>query len=89
MKAFVTVIGHDNVGVIARVSGLCAELHINVEDVTQSILQGMFAMIMLVDLTGCNVNHEEMHDRFAALAQEMGMQITLTRQKVFDAMHTI
>ena len=89
MKAFVTVIGHDNVGVIARVSGLCAELHINVEDVTQSILQGMFAMIMLVDLTGCNVKHEEMHDRFAALAQEMGMQITLTRQEVFDAMHTI
>lgn len=89
MKAFVTVIGHDNVGVIARVSGLCAELHINVEDVTQSILQGMFAMIMLVDLTGCSVKHEEMHDRFAALGQEMGMQITVTRQEVFDAMHTI
>ena len=59
----VTVIGHDNVGVIARVSGLCAELHINVEDVTQSILQGMFAMIMLVDISNCNVSHEELHKR--------------------------
>ena len=48
MKAFITVIGHDTVGVVARVSGLCCELNINIEDVTQSILQGMFAMIMLV-----------------------------------------
>ena len=46
MKAFITVIGHDTVGVVARVSGLCCELNINIEDVTQSILQGMFAMIM-------------------------------------------
>ena len=51
MKAFITVIGHDTVGVVARVSGLCSELNINIEDVTQSILQGMFAMIMLVDIT--------------------------------------
>ena len=89
MKAFVTVIGKDTVGVIARVSTLCAEMNINVEDVTQSILQGMFAMIMLVDLSGCSVGHDEMHSRFAALGKEMGMQITVTRQEVFDAMHTI
>ena len=51
MKAFITVIGHDTVGVVAKVAGLCTELNINIEDVTQSILQGMFAMIMLVDLS--------------------------------------
>jgi ACT domain-containing protein len=89
MKAFITVMGRDTVGVIAKVSGLCAELGINVEDVTQSILQGMFAMIMLVDLSGCTVSHDEMHGRFAALGKQMGMQITVTRQEVFDAMHTI
>lgn len=89
MKAFITVIGHDTVGVIARVSGLCSELNINIEDVTQSILQGMFAMIMLVDISGCNVSHEEMHKRINELAAEMGMEINLTRQEVFDAMHTI
>ena len=55
MKAFITVIGHDTVGVVARVSGLCSELNINIEDVTQSILQGMFAMIMLVDISKCSV----------------------------------
>lgn len=89
MKAFITVMGHDTVGVVAKVSGLCSQLNINIEDVTQSILQGMFAMIMLVDLTNCSVDHEELHRRTDALAAEMGMQINVTRQEVFDAMHTI
>jgi len=89
MKAFITVIGHDTVGVIAKVSGLCSELNINIEDVTQSILQGMFAMIMLVDISNCSVSHEELHRRVDSLAKEMKMQINLTRQEVFDAMHTI
>ena len=54
---------------------LCSELNINIEDVTQSILQGMFAMIMLVDISKCSVSHEELHQRMDALAKEMGMQI--------------
>ena len=88
MKAFITVIGHDTVGVVAKVAALCSELNINIEDVTQSILQGMFAMIMLVDISHCSVSHEELHNRTDALAKEMGMQINVTRQEVFDAMHT-
>ena len=62
MKAFITVIGHDTVGVVAKVAALCSELNINIEDVTQSILQGMFAMIMLVDIdrksTRLNSSHK-------------------------------
>jgi ACT domain-containing protein len=85
MKAFITVIGHDTVGVVAKVAGLCTELNINIEDVTQR----MFAMIMLVDLSNCNVDHDQLHKRTDALAAEMGMQINVTRQEVFDAMHTI
>ena len=88
MKAFITVIGHDTVGVV-MISGLCCELNINIEDVTQSILQGMFAMIMLLDISKCSISHEELHQKMDALAAEMGMQINLTRQEVFDAMHTI
>ena len=89
MKAFITVIGHDTVGVVAKVAALCCELNINIEDVTQSVLQGMFAMIMLVDMAHCNVDHVAMRDRFTALGAEMKMQVTVTRQEVFDAMHTI
>ena len=74
MKAFITVIGHDTVGVVARVSGLCSELNINIEDVTQSILQGMFAMIMLVDISKCSVSHEELHQKMDALAAELAQE---------------
>src|SRR5699024_1244465 len=85
MKAFITVVGKDTVGVVAKVSGLCSELGINIEDISQSILQGMFAMVMVVYLSNCSVSHEELRGRFDALANEMEMRVTLTRQEVFDA----
>ncbi len=88
-KAVITVIGQDKVGVIARVSAVCAELNINIEDVTQSIMQDMFCMIMLVDLSACTAAPDAVRARFEALGREMKMQVALTRQEVFDAMHTI
>lgn len=89
MKAVITVIGRDTVGVIARVSGVCSEMNINIEDVTQSIMQQMFCMIMLVDLSRCSVPQEEMRRRLAEVGQKMRMQVNVTRQEVFDAMHHI
>ena len=89
MRAFITVIGRDTVGVIARISTVCSELNINIQDVTQSILQDMFCMIMLVDLSKCTVSHEELRSRFAQAGAELGMQVNVTRQEVFDAMHKI
>ena len=86
MKAVITVIGHDTVGVVARVS---AELNINIEDITQSILQDMFCMIMLVDISACASEPAEIRARFDTLGQEMGMQGTVTRQEVVDAMHKV
>lgn len=76
-------------GVVARVSAVCAELNINIEDITQSILQDMFCMIMLVvSLPGAS-EPAEIRARFDTLGQEMGMQVTVTRQEVFDAMHKV
>ena len=89
MKAFITVIGHDTVGVVAKVAALCCELNINIEDVSQSIMQDMFCMIMLVDLSKATAEAAAVRDHFTALGKEMGMQVTVTRQEVFDAMHTI
>ena len=89
MEAVITVVGNDKVGILAQVCTACAEANVNVEEVTQRILRGTFAMIMLVDISKCNVSHEELHKRCDALAAEMGMQINVTRQEVFDAMHTI
>ena len=89
MEAVITVVGNDKVGILAQVCTACAEANVNVEEVTQRILRGTFAMIMLVDLSNCNVDHDQLHKRTDALAAEMGMQINVTRQEVFDAMHTI
>ena len=89
MKAFITVMGHDTVGVVAKVSGLCSELNINIEDVTQSIMQDMFCMIMLVNLSRCTQDMDTVRARFAAIAEEMGMELHITREEVFDAMHHI
>ena len=68
---------------------VCAELNINIEDITQSILQDMFCMIMLVDISACASEPAEIRARFDTLGQEMGMQVTVTRQEVFDAMHKV
>lgn len=89
MKAVITVIGQDTVGVVAKVSAVCAELNINIEDVTQSIMQNMFCMIMLVNLSACNVEPAAVREHFATLGDQMGMQVTFTRQEVFDAMHKV
>ena len=89
MKAVITVIGQDTVGVVAKVSAVCAELNINIEDVTQSIMQDMFCMIMLVNLGACNEDPAAVREHFAALGEQMGMQVTFTRQEVFDAMHKV
>lgn len=89
MKAVITVVGKDSVGILAKVSAKCSENGLNIIDVTQSVMQDMFCMIMLVDLSKANAEAAEVRDRFAALGKEMKMQVTVTRQEVFDAMHTI
>ena len=89
MKAVITVVGKDTVGVIAKVSTVCAELNINVEDVTQSIMQDMFCMIMLVNLSHCTQDMNAVRARFDSTAKEMGTELHITRDEVFDAMHHI
>ena len=67
MKAVITVIGKDMVGILAKVSTVCAEKGINVIEVTQSILQDMFAMIMIVDISAATVPISELSDEFDTL----------------------
>ena len=89
MKAFITVIGHDTGGVVAKVAALCSELNINIEDVTQSILQGMFAMIMLVDLADCTLPFDQLSQLLKDKGMERGLDIHVQRQDIFEAMHRI
>ena len=89
MEAVITVVGHDKVGILAKVCTGCASVNVNVEEVTQRILRGTFAMIMLVDVTNCTVDFTEFSDKMVALGQEMGVDIHCTRQELYDAMHRI
>lgn len=89
MKAVITVIGHDTVGVVAKVSAVCAELNINIEDITQSIMQDMFCMIMLAEIQGMQIPFGSFADEMAAMGESMGMVIHVMHEDIFNAMHRI
>lgn len=87
MKAVITVIGKDMVGILAKVSGTCADRNANVVEVTQSILEDYFAMIMLIDIQKMTCGLEELKQ---ALAQNVpSMQIHVMHEDIFNSMHRI
>lgn len=89
MRAVITVIGKDMVGILARVSTICAENGVNVLEVTQSVLQDLFAMIMLVEITDSKVPFSELSDRLERLGEEMGLTIHTMHEDIFNSMHRI
>ncbi len=89
MRAVITVIGKDTVGILAKVSGICLEYNANVIEVTQSVLQDLFAMIMLVDISELNRNYTELSDRMSLLGTELGLHIHTMHEDIFNAMHRI
>jgi ACT domain-containing protein len=89
MRAVITVIGKDTVGILAKVSGICAEYNANVIEVTQSVLQDLFAMIMLVDISRLSVAFTELSDKMSELGIELGLQIHTMHEDIFNAMHKI
>lgn len=89
MKAIVTVIGKDTVGIIAEVSANCAESNANVLEVTQSLLQELFAMIMLVDISNLNCEFSVFSARLDKLGESMGLKISAMHEDIFNSMHRI
>ena len=89
MHAVITVIGKDMVGILARVSTICAEHNVNVVEVTQSILQELFAMIMMVDTSKSGLSFTEMAEEMEKLGKEIGMDIRMQSESIFNAMHKI
>ena len=89
MRAVITVVGKDTVGILARVSAECAAHKINVEEVTQSILRDMFAMIMMIDISACSVPFSVLTDEFETLGEQLGLKIHVMHEDVFNSMHRI
>lgn len=89
MKAIVTVIGKDQVGIIAGVCTVLADQGINVLDISQTIMQEYFTMIMMVDTSGCGTSFEALGGILEAWGKERGLSIRIQREDIFEAMHRI
>ena len=89
MHAIVTVIGKDKVGIIAAVCIKLAEMNVNVLDISQTILDGKFTMVMAVDAANANVGFEELAAQLRELGEGMELSIRIQREEIFDAMHRI
>jgi len=89
MKAVISVTGRDNVGIIAAVSAYCAENGVNIIDITQSVLQEYFAMIMLAEIDRLTVPFSQFVDGLAALGREKGLEIHTMHEDIFNTMHHI
>ena len=90
MKAVITVLGKDAVGILAKVSNKCAEKKLNILEVTQSVLQDLFAMIMLVEFEkDTTPSFEELTADFNKLGDEIGTKIHIMHEDIFNNMHKI
>ncbi len=85
--AVVTVVGDDTIGIIARVSAVLARHDANILDISQTVLSGMFNMIMIVDISLSRF--VELEEELTQLGLEIGLQIRIQRSEIFDAMHRI
>jgi len=89
MKAIVTVVGKDRVGIIAAVCVYLAERNINVLDISQTVMQGYFTMMMAVDVSGCDIPLAELAKQMDEKGREMNLSIRLQREDIFEAMHRV
>ena len=89
MKAIVTVVGKDTVGIIASVCVELAKYNVNVLDISQTVMQGFFTMMMVVDVTECTVPLAELCTVMEESGKEKGLSIRLQREDIFEAMHRI
>ena len=89
MKAIVTVVGKDRIGIIASVCGLLAQYQVNILDISQTVMQGYFTMMMAVDVSGSNIPLAQLAQNMEQKGKEMNLSIRLQREDIFEAMHRV
>jgi len=89
MRAVMTVIGKDTVGILAKVSAVCSERNVNINEVTQTVMQELFCMIMMCDISNINVAFDAFADEMGALGSANNLKINVMHENIFTAMHTI
>lgn len=89
MKAAISVLGKDRVGIIAGISTVLAECNVNILDLSQTIMQDLFTMVMMVDVSGANVSFTELARRLEQKGLELGLQVRIQHEDIFKSMHRI
>ena len=89
MKAIVTVVGKDRVGIIAGVCTALAKFNVNVLDINQTVMQGYFTMMMATDVSEANIPMAQLATEMESIGTEMGLSIRIQREDIFEAMHRI
>jgi ACT domain-containing protein len=88
-RAIISVLGSDRSGIVAAVAGILAGHNVNILDISQTILQGIFTMTMLVDMSASDADFQTVQSELNDLAEELGVQITLQREEVFKFMYRL
>ena len=89
MNAIITVVGHDNKGIISKVSAKCAESGANIVEISQSVLKDYFAMIMLIDISELNMPFTDFVDDMKTLGEGRDLDIRTMHEDIFNSMHKI
>ena len=89
MKAIVTVVGKDRVGIIAGVCTALASFNVNVLDISQTVMQGYFTMMMVTDVSASTIPMAQLASKLENIGKDMGLSIRIQREDIFEAMHRI
>lgn len=89
MKAVISVLGKDNRGILAKVSGECAKVNANILEVSQNIMQEMFVMIMMIDISEISVDFKQFVEYMAKYGEENALRIHVMHEDIFNSMHKI
>ena len=89
MRIVVTVVGQDQVGIIAKVTNVLAANRVNVLNINQNIMDGFFNMVLIADMTDAKMDIKTLKERFTDLAEEIGVEIRVQSEEIFTAMHQI
>ena len=88
-KTIITVVGKDTVGIIAKVCTYLANNRINILDISQTIVSGLFTMILIADISDEACDFQTLKTRLEALSQKLGVEIRVQRSEIFEAMHQV
>ena len=89
MRAVITVVGKDRTGIIAKISDTLSKHEVNIVDISQNVMEDMFAMVMLVNIDKCTVDFTALADTLDKVGDDLGMKIHTMHEDIFEAMHKI